>query len=444
MDKAMDEKSTYIDWYQAKFEEFEAGLNGHRELDVNKIRREAIDVFRKQGFPTTRQEEWKYTNLKPLSGQQFPLAKFPEQVSREDIAPFLFQTDSSQVLVFINGYFSRELSRVETNGKILVLDNLKNAFLTHQNLVKKYFAASADYRKNPVAALNTAFALEGAFVYVPGGVQLSEPIYLLNISHPVDASFQAHPRNLFVIDQDSAVQIVEAHYHLSDFPYFNNRVSEIHISANARLDHITIQDESQQAFCISTGVIRQGANSVYRNIRLDIGGALVRNNLNVRLEGEGGETHLLGLYLGNGRQHIDNHTMVDHQKSNCISNELYKGILADKSRGVFSGAIVVQPGAQKTNAFQSNKNLLLSSEAEVDSRPQLKIFADDVRCTHGATIGQLDEEALFYLRQRGISEEDANVMLRYAFAADILTEIKPEFIRKKVEEIVNRRFRELT
>lgn len=440
----MEEKLTYIDWYLKKFEEFEAGLNGHRELHVNKIRREAIDVFRKEGFPTPRQEEWKYTNLKSLSGQQFPLAKFPGEVSREDIAPFFFRTDSKRVLVFVNGYFSRELSRVESDSKILVLDNLKNAFLTHQNLVKKYFATGADYRKNSVAALNTAFALEGAFIYVPAGVQISEPIYLLHISHPGDSSFQAHPRSLFVIDENSTVQIVEAHYHLSDFPYFNNRVSEIHISAGARLNHITIQDESQQAFCLSTGVVRQEANSEYRNIRLDIGGALVRNDLNVHLKGEGGETHLYGLYLGNGHQHIDNHTLVDHQRSNCVSNELYKGILTDKARGVFSGAIIVQQDAQKTNAFQSNKNLLLSSEAEVDSRPQLKIFADDVRCTHGATIGQLDEEALFYLRQRGISEEDANVMLRYAFATDILAEIKPEFIRKKVEERVNRRFRELT
>ena len=442
MNKEIDLKSAYLNWYLKAFEKFEAGLNGHRETEMHKIRREAIAVFKKEGFPTPRQEEWKYTNLRSLTARQFPLSEFPPQVSRQDIAPFLLRADSRRMLVFINGHFSRELSRPGNDNGLLVLDNLKNAFFTRPDQLMKYFATGVDYRTNPVAALNTAFALEGAFVYVPADVQIDEPIHLLYISHPGDTSFQAHPRNLFVIGENSSVQIVETHCHLSNFPYFVNRVSEIHLSAAARLAHLTIQDESVQAFSLSTVVVSQEANSSYRNIRLDLGGSLVRNNLNVHLQGKGGEAHLYGLYLGNNRQHIDNHTLIEHRESNCSSNELYKGILSDKARGVFSGAILVQPGAQKTNAFQNNNNLLLSEEAEVDSRPQLKIFADDVRCTHGATIGQLDKEALFYLRQRGIGEEEANVMLRYAFAADILNEIKPELIRLKMEQMVNRKFRE--
>jgi Fe-S cluster assembly protein SufD len=322
-----------------------------------------------------------------------------------------------------------------------VIRSLSSAFTENPDLIKTYLTRYASYREEPFIALNTAFAREGTFIFVPDNTILEEPIHVINISDPGQVTFQSHPRNLIIIGKNSQVSLVESLNHLSDNVYFQNSVSEVLVRENAIVDHIKIQDESKLSFRIATTQVQQEQSSVYHAFSIDLGGALVRNNLNIGLTGENAEANLFGFYLINGKQHLDNHTNIDHLVPNCNSNELYKGILDGKSRAVFSGTIFVEKNAQKTNAFQSNKNLLLSNEAEIDSKPQLKIFADDVKCSHGATIGQIDDQALFYLRQRGISLEDAHILLRQAFAVDVFEKIRIPAAKEYINDLVTERLK---
>jgi len=309
--------------------------------------------------------------------------------------------------------------------------------------LENYLAKYANYKEETFTALNTAFTNDGVFISIPENLRVDNPIQILNISVKSDSNFISFPRNLIIAEKNSKVQIVESFYHLSPNTYFNNSVSEIVVKENAKVDYVKIQDESQKSFSISNTQVYQERDSVFSSVSIDLGGKLVRNNLNVHMDAENCETSLAGFYLVSSSQLIDNHTTVEHAKPHCQSNELYKGILDDHSKAVFSGTVHVLRDAQKTNAFQENKNLLLSEDAEVNSKPQLKIFADDVRCTHGATIGQLDEEAVFYLRQRGISEKNAYSMLHQAFAADVFNYINIDPVRVKVEQLVMEKFKQL-
>ncbi|NIV96644.1 Fe-S cluster assembly protein SufD, partial [candidate division KSB1 bacterium] len=300
-------------------------------------------------------------------------------------------------------------------------------------LVQKHLGQYAAFENEAFTALNTAFAEDGVLIHVPDNTVIEEPIHFINLTVSEDSEIVSHPRNLFVAGKNSQLTIIDTYHCLADSTYFNNVVTEFFVDENANVDHIKIQEESVEAFHIMSTHVQQERSSVYTNINIDLGGLLVRNNFSLLLNAENCESHLFGFYFGEDRQHVDNHTFMDHAKPHCFSNELYKGILGGKARGVFNGKILVRPNAQKTNALQSNKSLLLTGDATINAKPQLEIFADDVKCTHGATIGQLDEEAMFYLRSRGISEEMVAAMLRYAFAADVFENIKIESIRKKLD-----------
>jgi Fe-S cluster assembly protein SufD len=266
---------------------------------------------------------------------------------------------------------------------------------------------------------------------------LEEPIHLLNISDSGAHSFLAHPRHLVFVGAGSQVKIIESYHHLGNQAYFNNIVTEMVVEEEANVEHVRIQNEGRQAFHIAAREVQQAKGSVYSSISIDLGGALVRNNFHLRLNAENCEGNLYGFYMCSGQQHVDNHTLIDHAMPHCNSKEHYKGILDDKAHGVFNGKVMVRPDAQKTNAYQSNQCLLLSNDATINAKPQLEIFADDVKCSHGAAIGQLDEDAAFYLRSRGIGEEEANSMLRYAYASEILDHIKIEPVRERLDKMVN-------
>ena len=430
-----------VEWYINAFEKFEKSLNGDREIPFHEVRRKAIEKFQQLGFPTTRIEEWKYTNIKPILDQQFTTIDTPKKIDKKTVDKYRIKGIEENLIVFVNGQYQEDFSDITLSAKNLVIKNISRAFAENPDLIKTYLTRYASYHKEPFIALNTAFAREGTFIFVPENTILEEPIHIINISDPGQVTFQSHPRNLMIIGKNSQVSLVESLNHLSDNVYFQNSVTEVLIRENAIIDHIKIQDESKLSFRIATTQVQQEQSSVYHAFSIDLGGALVRNNLNIGLAGENAEANLFGFYYINGKQHLDNHTNIDHLVPNCNSNELYKGILDGKSRAVFSGTIFVEKDAQKTNAFQSNKNLLLSNEAEIDSKPQLKIFADDVKCSHGATIGQIDDQALFYLRQRGVSLEDAHILLRQAFAVDVFEKIRIPAAKAYINELVSERLK---
>ncbi len=436
------EKFDARQWYVAKFQLFENGLNGRGEMPFHDTRKQAIASFAELGFPTTRDEEWKYTNVAPILRRKFQLAPGEASpVSRADVQPYLFAGFEHNVVVFVNGRYRPDLSEVETGDRGVLVMSLREALETQYELVGRHLGRYAHFESETFTALNTAFVNDGLFVYVPEESAAEKPLQLLYLTDAREQEIAVYPRNLIVVEPGARIQLVESYHSLNDAGYFTNAVTEAVVAANASLQHIKVQMESLRGFHISSTQVQQEGNSYYSSVNLDFGGALVRNNLNVRLNGEHCETHLYGFYLGRGAQHIDNHTFIDHATPHCFSNELYKGILDGRAQGVFNGKILVRPGAQKTNALQSNKTLLLTNDAAVNAKPQLEIFADDVRCTHGATIGQLDDEALFYLRARGIRAETAEAMLRYAFASDVFEGIEIETVRARVEQEVFERLR---
>ncbi|MCI0698378.1 Fe-S cluster assembly protein SufD [candidate division KSB1 bacterium] len=442
MEKAGNENLDMKNWYLSNFDFFESKLNGRGAIPFHETRRAAISRFSALGFPTPRNEEWKYTNVAPLLRHKFKLAHEPVHLTKVTLAEFVFAGLPQNLLVFVNGRFSKELSHVESRVQGLVIDSLAQVLQRGDEITGKYLGRYADYENEAFIALNTAFADDGAFIRVPRHTVLDEPIHLLNISDSSKMPFLAHPRNLLIIGEGSQVQIIESYHHLSSQAYFNNVVTEMVLDENALVDHVRIQNESRQSYHVAAREVHQEKGSVYSSISIDLGGALVRNNLNLRLNAENCEGNLFGFYMASGQQHVDNHTLIDHAMPHCNSKEHYKGILDDKAHGVFNGKVMVRPDAQKTNAYQSNQCLLLSNEATINAKPQLEIFADDVKCSHGAAIGQLDEDAAFYLRSRGIGEEEANSMLRYAYASEVLDHIKIEPVRERLDKMVNAGFKE--
>ena len=426
-------------WYISNFNLFEESLNGSRETPFHEVRRSAISKFSELGFPTPRHEDWKYTNVTPMLEHKFKLPTETAKVPGEVLRDFAFDKLKENLVVFINGFFSEELSKIDLNSDDIIVSSLRKAMVNHSDLVNKHLGRYASFEDESFTALNTAFTNDGTFIFVPDNKVIEDPIHLINISTG-NAELVSYPRNLFIAGENSQVKIIESFHSLSDTTYFNNLVTEVFVGERAIVDHIKLQEESTNAFHISNSQVQQEKGSVYTTVNIDLGGGLVRNNLTILLNDEHCESHLFGFYLGQGTQHIDNHTFIDHAKPHCFSNELYKGILDDKARGVFNGKIIVRPDAQKTNALQSNKTLLLTNDASINAKPQLEIFADDVKCTHGATIGQLDDEAMFYLRARGIGEEMAGAMLRHAFISDVLENIKIEPIREWMDAHIIERF----
>ncbi|RMF70034.1 MAG: Fe-S cluster assembly protein SufD [Calditrichaeota bacterium] len=441
MEKSQDLREERKQWYISSFASFEARLNGSRSVPFHQTRKNALACFAELGFPTQRQEEWRYTNIAPLLREKFQLDGGAVEVKAEDVKPFVIEGLKENLMVFVNGRFQPELSRLASDAEGLHIASLRQALMDHSGLVEQHLGKHADFERETFTALNTAFADDGLFVFVPDNTVVAEPLHVVNLAIADGTGARiAHPRNLFVVGKNSQVSIVEGFHYLGDGVYFNNLVTEVVVAERAVVNHLKVQEESHRAYHVSNTKVHQRQGSVYTSVNVDLGAALARNNLNILLDGENCEANMFGFYLGQGRQHIDNHTFIDHAKPHCDSNELYKGILDQQARAVFSGKILVRPDAQKTNAFQSNKTLLLTSEANINAKPQLEIFADDVKCSHGATIGQLDDEAMFYLRSRGIGEHMAGAMLRHAFISDVLGHIGIEPLREALDHKIMQRF----
>ncbi|HEY7616707.1 MAG TPA: Fe-S cluster assembly protein SufD, partial [Terriglobales bacterium] len=363
-----------------------------------KLREEAFARFTEAGFPTTHDEDWRFTNVSAIAQTPFQLArKELSEVSREDLQPWLLK-DAACQLVFVNGHFAAELSQLEKLPVGVTVSSLAEEFSAHPAALEAHLGQYLDIRRDAFSALNTAFAEDGAYVHIRKGVVLEQPIYFLFVSTGSKEPLMSHPRNLIVAEQESQAAIVEDYVSLNSSPAFCNTATELVAADSAVISHYMIEREHAQAFNISTLRIQQGRSANVASHSVLLGGGLVRNNVHPVLAGEGAECLINGLFIGNGRQHLDNYMLVEHASPHCDSRQFYNGILDGHAHGVFHGRIVVHKDAQKTDAKQTNRNLLLSDDAQIDTKPQLEIYADDVKCTHGATIGQIEENALFYLR----------------------------------------------
>ncbi|MCL4220483.1 MAG: Fe-S cluster assembly protein SufD [Phycisphaerales bacterium] len=372
------------------------------------------------GLPTVRDEAWRFTNIAPLVGTNFVTESASQrQVTPGDVAELRVPELDAAVLVFVDGQYNPGLSDTRNLGAGVVCTTMEAAFERHAQLVQAHLGAASAEHDDPFTRLNDAMLSAGVFLYVPDGVATARPIEILSIATRTAEPVAAHPRNLIVVGKGAGATVLE-HYVALDHGvvYLNNAVTELIAGDGSRVEHYLLERESEQAFNISTLAIRQGAEAVVHSHTVLLGGAIVRNNVVPVLAGERGHCLINGLYVGHGDQHLDNAMRVRHAAAQCESRQYYKGIMNDRSRGVFTGRIIVDKGAQKTDAIQTNRNMLLSDEARVNARPQLEIFADDVRCTHGATTGRVDDEAVFYFMSRGLSEPVARAMLVYAFAAE--------------------------
>ena len=398
---------------------------------VRRIREQAADRFHSLGLPTTKLEEWKYTSLAPLARVDFRLDGRTR--GRRDTHGSSLCGRALAELVFVNGRFAPDMCTNSEHPSVRVLPIAEAMKLEN---FERHFSRYADYAEHSMTALNTALMQDGAYVEIAPGMPVQGFIHLLFIGGGHDEPIMAHPRNLIVVGRNSQITVAETF--VGSGTYFTNAVTEIVAGEGAVVDHYKFECESTDAFHVGTVQIHQERSSTVTARSIAIGGALVRNEVNAALAGEGAGLTLDGLFVVSGSQHVDNHTIIDHVKPHCDSLELYKGILDQSSRGIFDGTIIVRPDAQKTNSRQVNRNLLLSESAIIDSKPTLEILNDDVKCSHGSTIGQLDEEALFYLRARGIGEAQARSLLISAFASEIVDRMKVEPVREQIRRAIFR------
>lgn len=402
------------------------------------IQESAMQRFIEMGFPTTRDEAWRFTNVSPIRRVRFEPARFEQNtVSLDRLAGVCFAdvpfTGQSYRLVFVNGFFAEELSSLQRLPEGITAGSLRAA-IEREAEPEARLARYAEYQSHSFVALNTALTSDGAFVRIGDGVVLDNPIWLIFASTNSHQPHMSHPRNLIVAGKESQASVIECFVGLDDGVYFTNAVTELVAGENAFLDHYKLQVEGAGAFHVATVQALQERDSRLRSCSVSLGAALARNDINSVLAGPGAECAMNGLYFVAGSQHVDHHTLIDHATAHCTSRELYKGILDGQSSAVFSGSIIVRKDAQKSDARQSNKNLLLSDDAIINSKPELEIYADDVKCTHGTTIGQIERDALFYLRSRGIEEQEARSLLTYAFASEVLDAFAGLPARKKIED----------
>lgn len=421
-------------------EQFDRLQSGPGANGLRPFREAAFQAFSNMGIPTAKHEEWRYTRISSLFNKDYQLPAGPiDSLPTADLKALrLPGHDTANELFFINGTYSASLSRI-LSPSLVVLPLEEASSGDSREFVTEHLGHSSQYQKDGINALNTAFIEGGAFIQVKKGKTVEHPVYIYNINDSRNAPVLSQPRSLVHIANSAEVAIVETYVTIGSTENFTNQVMEMVVEENAKVQYYKIQNDSPHSSQVSTTHIRQTGKSYVHAVTISLNGGIVRNNLNVVMEAERCEAHLYGLYFQAGQSHIDNHTVVDNVKPHCFSNELYKGILAGKASGVFNGKIFVRPQAQKTNAYQSNKNILLSEEATVNTKPQLEIFADDVKCSHGCTIGRLDDEGLFYLRSRGIRENTAMALLLHAFAIDILEHIQLVAIRDYVDKLISER-----
>jgi Fe-S cluster assembly protein SufD len=427
-----------IDTYQRQFEAFAANGGKEGPAWLPELRRTAMDQFSRIGFPTSRDEEWRFTPVAPIAQGAFEPAP-PGSVDRAALVPFLFGHAEWPQLVFVNGRFASELSSVPALQAGVRIGSLAAALKTDPLFVESHLSRYARPDTTAFTALNTALMRDGAFVHVPADTSLALPVHVLFVTTP-GSTGAAHPRNLIVIERGARASVVESYVGLGrDGAYFTNAVTEVYSGEGAWTEHTRLQREGDRAYHVGLTQVDQERGSHYRSFTLAMGGAISRHNLHVQLNASDIETLMYGLYLARGEQVVDNHTAIFHDHPNCNSWEVYKGVLEDRSRAVFNGKVFVKPEAQKTDAKQTNRNLLLSDTAKVDTKPQLEIFADDVKCTHGATVGVLDPGAQFYLQSRGVPAAAARRLLTYAFAAEVVNEVALEPVRQELDRLVRAR-----
>jgi Fe-S cluster assembly protein SufD len=424
-----------VDHYRSQYQAWAGHLPGQPLPWLRRTREQALERFAHLGFPTVRDEEWKYTRVTAIADHPFtPAAQACIGLDADDIAPLLIAGANSHLLVFVNGHFAPSLSRPGRLPDGVTLSSLAAAVEQQPEELEPYLGRIGDPGASGFCALNTAFLTDGAYLHLPDGVAVEEPIELIFLTTRQAEAVFSQPRNLFVAGDRARATIIESYASLGDSGHFTNAITEVVVGNGAALEHIRLQGESDEAFHVATVQVRQGRDSRFTSHALGLGGRLSRTDINTLLDGEGGSCTLNGLYVAAGRRHVDFHTRIDHTRPRCTSRELYKGILDGAARGVFCGKIYVHPDAQQTDAQQSNRNLLLSPRAEVDTKPQLEIYADDVKCSHGATVGQLDDDAVFYLRSRGLDAATARHLLTHAFASEVVAQIGDGEVRRRVEE----------
>ena len=442
-----------IETYRQEFERLPAGPEW-----LQSLRKQGIARFEALGFPTMKNEDWHFTSVAPISERVFRLATSADAngdgerrgtsrrkgdatnsagITSQLLDRFKFGEQDWHTIVFVNGAFAEDLSALAGLGEGVRVSSLAREIKSGSELVERHLGKIARFDQHAFTALNTAFISDGAFVELRPDTVIAKPIHLLFVS---DGEGVSHPRNLIVAGRHSQAVFVESYVSLRDGEYFTNAVTELVLGDGSHIDHYKIQRESETAFHVGTLQAREARDSQLHSFSFATGGSLARTNIYTSLEGDGATCTLNGLYLTDGTQHVDNQTSIEHIAPNCPSHEVYKGVLDGRSHGVFNGKVYVHPEAQKTDGKQSNNNLLLSPTARVDTKPQLEIFADDVKCTHGATVGRLDEVAMFYLNSRGIGRDTARTLLTYAFAADVLEMIELEPLRRELERMVLARF----
>ena len=405
---------------------------------LSKLQSESKTKLSEMKFPTLKTEEWKYTNLKPLLNSEFVhSAELDDvEITCDDVDKIKFQNFDNYLLVFVNGVLQKELSDYDELKKEIIVSTISDALVESKDLIEKHFTKIV-VDKTAFDYLNLSNFEDGFFIQVPNNKVLEKPIQIVNITGNKNKMVFSPSRNLIVIGKNSEASIVQNYCGIEGEQYFNSISSEIFIDQNGVLNIYKVELENEDSYHIDKTDILQSRDSQFNHFNFTFGGKLIRNDINTELNDENIECTLNGLYIGNDKQHIDNNTFINHAKPHCTSNELYKGILDDNSRGVFSGKILVERDAQLTNAYQNNNTILLSDDATVDTKPQLEIYADDVKCTHGATVGQLDESAMFYILSRGISKEKAKAILITAFAESVVEGVKIEPLRNKLNNLIN-------
>lgn len=423
---------------------YQAAFSAVRELSptvawLELVRISAMDRFEQLGFPSVRDEEWKYTNLASLAKENFQPAISSQEIARRDVGSFAYPETANAHLVLVNGFLREDLSVNSGLEGVVAIDLLSaTADARYNKVVRKYLARNAGYHNNGLTALNTAFLQSGVFILISKNAKLETPLQITFVADSIGQPSANFPRVLIVAEENSSATVIENFVTNGESQYFTNAVAEIVLKEGARLEHYRLQRESNNSFHVCTTSAELGRASHYDTTSINLGGRLSRHDISVVMDHEGAETFVDGLYMVGPDQHTDTHSVIDHKQPHCNSRQLYKGILDGNARAVFNGKIFVREGAQKTDAMQTNKNLLLSDKARVDTKPQLEIYADDVKCAHGAAVGQIDPEELFYLETRGITPELGRSLLTYGFAEEVIGKIRIESIRSQLDEAVLR------
>lgn len=422
------------------FEEKKYSMSENDLQEVYDLRTKAIDHFSKKGFPDKKNENWRNTDLKKVLDKNYIKDYKPEslKMDAEDLFECKVHDFDTDIVSLLNGWhvYNDEPLIVHANG--MITGSLSEAMSRYPELIKEYYGKVFSLEKNGFTSLNTALAQDGLFIYVPGNLKVGKPVQMISI---LNQNTFIQNRNLVILGENASLKLVQCDDSVNHESSFTNSVTEVYIDKHASLDHYKLQNLNDASTLINSSFFHLEESGILKTNSITLNGGLIRNNVDVKLNGEHSEADVFGVYLMDKEQHVDNQVYIDHASPNCYSNELYKGILDEKASAVFNGHILVRKDSQKTNAYQNNKNILLTDTARANAKPFLEIYADDVKCSHGATVGQLDDEAMFYLQSRGIKEHDARMLLMYAFAADVINKINIDALKTRIDDMVKKRLR---